>query len=238
MQEKGENMAAPVREERRLVTALAADVVGSTPLVERLDPEEVRLLLGELIGRFARAAESLGGTVKDIAGDGLMALFGAPAAHEDDAERAVLAGLQIVEDVRAYAGEVARAWDVAGLAVRVGVHTGPVVLGPTGVGEGLQHAAFGDTLHTAARLQSAADPNTVLVSAATHRLVAQRFEWGDARTLALKGKEAPVTAHPVLRARMGAERTRLRREALTTALHPAAPGGADRRGRPPAPGAA
>lgn len=208
-------MTAPVREERRLVTVLAADIVGSTPLAERLDPEEVRLLLGELIGRFVRAVETFGGTVKDIAGDGVMALFGAPAAHEDDAERAVLAGLRIVEETRAYALEVAGAWGVAGLAVRVAVHTGPVVLGPTGVGEGLQHAAFGDTLHTAARLQSSTDPNTLLVSAATHRLVAQRFEWGDARTLALKGKEGPVTACPVLRARMGAERTRLRREVLT-----------------------
>ena len=80
-----------MREERRVVTALAADLVGSTALTERLDPEEARLVVGEAVARMVHAVEEFGGTVKDLAGDGILALFGAPTAHEDDAERALRA---------------------------------------------------------------------------------------------------------------------------------------------------
>ena len=90
-----------MREERKAVTALDADVAGSTALGERLDAEEVRLVVGEAIARMVAAVEALGGTVKDLAGDGILALFGAPVAHEDDAERAVRAGLRIAEEMAA-----------------------------------------------------------------------------------------------------------------------------------------
>src|SRR5687767_14747233 len=99
--------SAAMREERKVVTALFADLVGSTALVERLDPEEARLLIGDAVGRMVRAVEAYGGSVKDLAGDGVLALFGAPVAYEDDAERAVRAGLRIVEDVASYGEEVA-----------------------------------------------------------------------------------------------------------------------------------
>ncbi|HJV05584.1 MAG TPA: adenylate/guanylate cyclase domain-containing protein, partial [Actinomycetota bacterium] len=95
-----------VREERKVVTALFADLVGSTSLAERLDPEEVKLVVGEAIARIVRGVEDFGGTIKDLAGDGVLALFGAPTAHEDDPERAVRAGLHAVEEIRAYADEV------------------------------------------------------------------------------------------------------------------------------------
>src|SRR5207245_10156612 len=88
--------SATMREERKVVTAVFADLVGSTALGERMDPEEVRLIVGEAVARVVRAVEAFGGTVKDLAGDGVLALFGAPVAHEDDAERAVRAGLQLV----------------------------------------------------------------------------------------------------------------------------------------------
>ena len=97
-----------MREERKAVTALDADVVGSTALAERLDAEEVRLVVGEAIARMVAAVEALGGTVKDLAGDGILALFGAPVAHEDDAERAVRAGLRIAEEMADYGSEVAK----------------------------------------------------------------------------------------------------------------------------------
>jgi class 3 adenylate cyclase len=122
------------REERKVVTALFADLVGSTSLGERMDPEEVRLIVGEAIARIVRTVERFGGTVKDLAGDGVLALFGAPVTHEDDAERAVLASLQILGEIAGYGEEVARAWGVEGFAVRIGVTTGPVVLGPVGAG--------------------------------------------------------------------------------------------------------
>ena len=96
-----------MREERKVVTAVFADLVGSTALGERLDPEEVKLIVGEAVARIVHAVEAFGGTVKDLAGDGVLALFGAPVSHEDDAERAVRAAVRITQDIAAYAGEVA-----------------------------------------------------------------------------------------------------------------------------------
>src|SRR6266705_4138629 len=98
-------MTVSLREERKTVTAVFADLVGSTALGEGLDPEEVKLIVGEAVARIVRATEEFGGTVKDLAGDGVLALFGAPVSHEDDAERAVLAGLRVTEVIGAYAHE-------------------------------------------------------------------------------------------------------------------------------------
>lgn len=190
-----------MREERKVVTAVFADLVGSTALGERLDPEEVKLIVGEAVARTALAVEELGGTVKDLAGDGVLALFGAPVTHEDDAERAIRAALRIVREIDAYGAEVSRAWGVEGLAVRVGVNTGPVVLGPVGAGKRVEYAAFGDTINTAARLQAAAAPGSVLVGQATRRVVEAVFDWGEQQLLTLKGKAEPVAASPALRPR-------------------------------------
>ena len=114
-----------MREERRFVTALFADLVGSTALGERLDPEELKLVVGDAVGRIVGAVEAFGGTVKDLAGDGVLALFGAPVAHEDDPERALLAGLRIVEEIGEFADEVRGSWGIDGFGVRVGVESGP-----------------------------------------------------------------------------------------------------------------
>jgi ABC-type transport system substrate-binding protein/class 3 adenylate cyclase len=187
-----------MREERRVVAALFADIVGSTPLAERLDPEEVRLIVGEAVARMGAAVEAFGGTVKDLAGDGVLALFGAPVAHEDDAERAVLAGLRVIEEITGYANDVEAGWGVAGFGVRVGIESGPVVLGPVVAGSRVEYGATGDAVNTAARLQSQAEPGTVLVGGATVRLVEQRFLWGDERLLTLKGKAEPVAARVAL----------------------------------------
>ena len=181
-----------MREERRTVTVLFADIVGSTPLAEALDPEDVRLIVGEAVARMVRRVEGFGGTVKDLAGDGVLALFGAPVAHEDDPERAIRAGLAIAEDIAEYGSEVARGWGVDPLAVRIGVSTGPVVVGAVGAGSRVEYGATGDALNTAARLQAAADPGSVLVGAATRRLVEGLFEWSDVRSVELKGKAQPV----------------------------------------------
>jgi class 3 adenylate cyclase/tetratricopeptide (TPR) repeat protein len=183
-----------MREERKVVTALFADLVGSTALGERLDPEDVREVVGGAIAAMIEVVEALGGTVKDLAGDGMLALFGAPVAHEDDAERAILAGLRIVERIGSYSTEVARTVDVGGLGVRVGVQTGLVVLGPVGAGGRVEYGATGDALNTAARLQSHAEPGTVLVGEEAYRATAPRFTWGDELDLELKGKAEPVSA--------------------------------------------
>jgi ABC-type transport system substrate-binding protein/class 3 adenylate cyclase len=204
--------AAGPREERKVVTAVFADVVGSTALADRLDPEEVKLVMGEAVARVVTAIEALGGTIKDLAGDGVLALFGAPAAHEDDEERAVRASLQIVADLEDYASDVARGWGIEGFSVRVGVHTGPVVVGVLGAGERIEYAAFGDTVNAAARIQTAADPGSVLVSNETRRRTEPLFSWGEPTELELKGKAEHVTAYPVTGIRPAAARPRLLRE--------------------------
>jgi ABC-type transport system substrate-binding protein/class 3 adenylate cyclase len=186
------------REERRVVTALFADVVGSTPLGERLVPEELKLVMQEAITRIIRSVEAFGGTVKDLAGDGVMALFGAPVAHEDDPERAIRAGLRIVDDIADYGRDVERAWGIAGFSVRVGISTGLVVVGAVGAGGRVEYAALGDAVNTAARLQTTARPGSVLVGADTQRLAAHAFVWADAVQLSLKGKAELYTAVQVL----------------------------------------
>jgi class 3 adenylate cyclase/tetratricopeptide (TPR) repeat protein len=187
-----------MREERKVVTALFADLVGSTALGERLDPEEVKLIVSEAVARIVHAVEEFGGTVKDLAGDGVLTLFGAPVSHEDDAERALRAGLRTLEVIRDYAAEVARAWGAEGFGVRVGVATGPVVLGPVGAGRRVEYAAFGDTVNVAARLQSSASPGTALADVETYRLAEPLFEWGSPSKLALKGKSDPVVARQLI----------------------------------------
>ena len=172
-----------------------ADVVGSTALGERLDAEEVRLVVGEAIARMVAAVEALGGTVKDLAGDGILALFGAPVAHEDDAERAVRAGLRIAEEMADYGSEVAKGWGIDGFAVRVGVNTGSVVLGPVGGGSRVEYGATGDPINTAARFQKAAAPGTVLVGESTYQLVETLFDWEGPEQFEVKGKQDAVTAY-------------------------------------------
>ncbi len=182
---------AAMREERKVVTALFADLVGSTALGERLDPEEVKLVVGEAVARIVREVEALGGHVKDLAGDGVLAFFGAPVASEDDAERAVRAGLRIVEELGAYGREVEQAWGIEGLSVRVGLGTGRVVLGAVGGGSRVEYGAFGDTVNLAARLQSAAEPGTVLVDEATARAVEGVVRHRRARGALAQGQERP-----------------------------------------------
>jgi class 3 adenylate cyclase/tetratricopeptide (TPR) repeat protein len=183
-----------MREEHRVITALFADLAGSTALGERLDGEEVKLVVGEAIGRIVAEVERFGGYVKDLAGDGVLAFFGAPVSHEDDAERAARAAWNVLQVIAGYSSEVARGWGIETFAVRVGISTGPVALGPIGSGQRVEYAAFGDTVNTAARLQSAADDGTALVHAATQRLIEPLFEWSGPRALDLKGVDKPVVA--------------------------------------------
>ena len=185
-----------------MITALFADLAGSTQLGERLDPEDFRDLTSGALARMGAAIEEIGGTVRGTAGDGVLGLFGAPTAHEDDAERAVIAGLRLVESMKAYGLEAADQWDVAPLRVRVGIETGLAVLGEVRAGSQVQYDASGDCLNTAARLEGAADAGGVLVGPLTHRLVSEAFDWGDVRPLELKGKAEPVPARHALALRV------------------------------------
>jgi ABC-type oligopeptide transport system substrate-binding subunit/class 3 adenylate cyclase len=201
-------MTTAVREERKVLTAVFADVVGSTALAERLDPEDVKLVVGEAVARIVGEVEALGGHVKDLAGDGVLAFFGAPTTREDDAERAVRCALRIVGEMEEYAREVRRGWGAEGFGVRVGAATGAVVVGEVGAGSRVEYAAFGDAVNVAARLQSAADPGSVLVDEATRRAVEGLFEWGPTHELELKGKSGRVQASLVcgIQSRSAAQR--------------------------------
>ena len=150
--------ADPIRGERRTVTALFADVKGSTALGETLDPEDVVDLVGSCVRDICEVVERFGGTVNDIAGDGVLALFGAPTAHEDDPERAIRAGLEIQKAVRSHRERAAREFGVESFGVRVGVETGLVVVGSVGGGTRIEYGATGDAMNTAARLEARADP--------------------------------------------------------------------------------
>ncbi len=178
-----------MREERKVITVLVADLVGSTGDRRDLGAEDARLVVGEAIARVVRVVERYGGTVKDLAGDGVLALFGAPVSHEDDAERALRAALEITAEMRAYAAEVAAGWGAEGFGIRVGVNTGEVVLGQLGAGERVEYAAFGDTVNTCARLQALATPGTVLASVATRRSAEGLFAWGEPQVLEVRGRE-------------------------------------------------
>ena len=162
--------------ERKLVTVLFADVVGSTAMGERLDPELITEVMNGAFKRMNQAVDRYGGTVSRLMGDAVLAIFGAPASHEDDPERAIRAGLEIVAAARDYAAEIDRQYGVD-FQVRVGIHTGLAVLDRVGDRIRAEYTAMGDTPNVAARMQSAAAPGTVLVSADTHRLTQHAFDF-------------------------------------------------------------
>lgn len=188
-------MSSGVRrgDEMRPITALFADIVGSTGLGERLGPDEVKALVGECVSRMARAVEEVGGTIQAYLGDGICAYFGVPAAHEDDPERAARAALRIIRVADEYGVEVERSWGVTGFGVRVGVNSGPAAVGV--VGEAFeQTVALGDTTNVAARLQSVADPGSIAVGEGTAQRLGQRFVLEPLGPVSVKGREEPVPA--------------------------------------------
>lgn len=182
-------------EERRLVTALFADVVGFTPLSERLDPEEVRDLMLDTFREFARIVREHGGRIEKYIGDALFGLFGAPVSREDDAERALRCALALHAAAAQRSAELELPSEQA-LRLRIGVNTGLAVVGA--VGDGHEYGAMGDTINTAARLQSAADPGGTLAGEATWRTTQHALSFGAPRLLQLKGKAAPTLGYPLL----------------------------------------
>ena len=198
---------APATSERRPVTILFTDIVGSTAIVERMDPEDWMTIVGEAFARLNRTVERFDGTVARLMGDGLLAFFGAPVAHEDDPERAVRCGLELVRAIDEYVREVGPAHGIE-LRVRVGINTGPVVVGTVGTDVAHEYTAMGDAVNVAARIEAAARPGAVLVTAETYRFVAPLVEATDVGPLELKGKAAPVRAYEVMRLRAGATTTR------------------------------
>jgi class 3 adenylate cyclase/tetratricopeptide (TPR) repeat protein len=180
-------------EERRPVTVVFADIVGFTALSERLDPEEVRDVTAACFGRLVEEIARRGGTVDKFIGDAVMALFGAPLAHEDDPARAVDAALAMQSALNEINGELERDHDLR-LELRIGVNTGEVIAGVRQVGGFHDFTVIGDTVNTASRLQTAALPGTVVVGETTARLASSVFEFEPLPPLRLRGKAEPVAA--------------------------------------------
>src|ERR671936_970990 len=177
--------APPPLAERRLVSVLFADLVGFTPLSESRDPEEVRELLSRYFESCRRLVELYGGTVEKFIGDAVMAIWGTPVAQEDDAERAVRAALDLVAAVSALADEVG----APDLKARAGVLTGEAAVTLGATGEGM---VAGDLVNTASRIQSGAEPGTVLVGDATKRASEAAIAYEEAGEYELKGKAERV----------------------------------------------
>jgi len=172
--------------ERRQLTVLFADVVGATTLSGRLDPEALRTLLRAYQQVCVECISRFGGTIHQYAGDGVLAYFGYPIAHDNDPERAVLAGLDIVEGTRRLAASLRERGEEE-VSVRIGVHTGMVVVGEMGAGEAREVHAIGETPNVAARIQGEASSGSVCVSAATARLLSPRFQTWSMGLRPLKG---------------------------------------------------
>jgi class 3 adenylate cyclase/tetratricopeptide (TPR) repeat protein len=176
---------------RRVVTIVFADVTGSTSLGERLDPEALRRVMGRYFDEMSAVIERHGGTVEKFIGDAVMAVFGIPRLHEDDALRAVRAASGMREALEALNVELEREHGV-GIAARIGVNTGEVVAGDPSAG---QRLVTGDAVNVAARLEQAASPGEIFLGEATHRLVRDAVEVEPVAALDLKGKEQPVPAY-------------------------------------------
>ncbi len=185
----GQALRAPT-EERRVVTVLFADLVGFTTLSEQMDPEQVKRLVDHAFERLVRDVTAFGGRVDKIVGDAIVALFGAPVAHEDDAERAVRAALRMQQTLAAYADESAAGDSDAGIRMRIGVNTGEVLVGALRAGG--DYTAMGDVVNTAARLQTLAAPGEVLVGESTQAATASAISYESRGSLIPRGREHPI----------------------------------------------
>jgi class 3 adenylate cyclase len=190
-------VAAPPSEERKIVSVLFCDLVGFTAASERADPEDVRARIRPYHATLRHELERYGGTVEKFIGDAVMAVFGAPVAHEDDPERAVRAGLRIIEAI----AELNEREPELELQVRVGINTGPAVVALRArpeLGEGI---VAGDVVNTAARIQSAAPVNEVAVSEETFRQTERVFAYEPLPAVGAKGKSEPLQLYRALEAR-------------------------------------
>lgn len=184
--------------ERKLVTVLFTDIVGSTALAEKLDPEEWGEIVSSAHQLVSQAVYRYEGTIAQLLGDGVLAFFGAPITHEDDPVRAINAALDLLGTLGDLQGELEAKYRLEHLEMRVGLNTGLVVVGNIGTDMHMEYLAVGDTVNLAARLQSSADPNTVIISENTARLARHAFDLESRGDLELKGKSERVHAFRVI----------------------------------------
>ncbi len=199
--------ASALAGERRIVTALFADVVSSTSLAEQMDPEDWTLVMNKAFDLLTPAIYRYEGSIARLMGDALLAFFGAPVAHEDDPARAVRAALELLAQARLYAEELRRTHGID-FGIRIGLNTGHVVVGEVGSNLAYEYTAMGDAVNLAARLQSAARPMTVLIGESTYRFVRPIFDSADLGAIPIKGKSEPVRVYEVLGIKASPENVR------------------------------
>jgi class 3 adenylate cyclase/tetratricopeptide (TPR) repeat protein len=193
--------------ERRVVTMLFCDIQGSTEAAGGLDPEEWTAIMNEAFEFMIQPVYRYEGTVARLMGDAILAFFGAPIAHEDDPQRAILAGLDIISDFQPYRAKVLAEWGVE-FNVRVGINTGLVVVGAVGSDLRMEYTALGDAINLAARMEQTAQPGTVQIAEETYKLVAPIFDFEELGEITVKGKAEPVLAFRVLGRKARPGRTR------------------------------
>jgi class 3 adenylate cyclase/tetratricopeptide (TPR) repeat protein len=199
-----------VSHERRLVTILFSDVRGSTAMGEQLDPEELMEIMSGAFEFLIQPIYHYEGTLARLMGDAVLAFFGAPIAHEDDPERAIRAGLEIVQGAGEYAARLEREQGIGGFSVRVGINTGLVVVGEVGSDLRVEYTAMGDAVNLAARIEQAAPPGAILISHDSYRHVRGVFDVQPQDPLAVKGKSEPVLTYLVQSAKPRAFRVETR----------------------------
>jgi adenylate cyclase len=180
--------------DRRVVTVLFADMVSSTELAERLDPEDMRGILESLFDALATELRRFGATIDKYAGDAVMATFGAPVAHEDDVARALECGIAM-QDAVSRMNELRDGGDRMRVGIRIGISTGPVVAGPLESQVQRAYTVVGDTVNVAQRLQALAHRGEILVEERTHKLAYQRFAFESLGQVRVKGRSAPLLTY-------------------------------------------
>ena len=193
--------------EKRTTTALIVDVVGSTKLAEQLDLETWMEVMNHAFDRVAPIIYKYEGTIVRLLGDSLLAFFGAPVAHEDDPQRAIRAGLEIIDLMCQYTGEIKEEHD-ADFAVRVCINTGPVVIGPVGDDLRFEYTASGGTVNLTSRIKFAGPAMSVLITGNTYRYIAPYFDCEDLGPLEVKGESEQLRVYQVKSARAVLGRTR------------------------------
>ncbi|MGD2163812.1 MAG: adenylate/guanylate cyclase domain-containing protein, partial [Anaerolineales bacterium] len=199
--------ARSMQGERRVVTILFCDVSGSTKMAGSLDPEIWAEIMHEAFDYMVGPIYRYEGTVARLMGDAVLAFFGAPIAHEDDTERAVRAGLDILSGIQPFSDEIFEEFGIE-FDLRVGINTGHVVVGEIGSDLAMEYTAMGDAANIAARMEQTAEPGMLQISEDTHKRVKELFEFEPLGPIDLKGKDQPVKAYRVLEAKSRPGRTR------------------------------
>jgi class 3 adenylate cyclase len=195
---EGARAAQTMVGERRIVTMLFCDIKGSTVAAEQLDPEDWAEIMNGAFEYMIRPVYKYEGMVARLMGDAVLAFFGAPISHEDDPQRAIMAGLEIIEGIELYKYRMARDWGLE-IDVRVGINTGLVMVGSIGSDLRMEYTAMGDAINLASRMEQSAEAGTIQVAEDTYRIAAPVFDWQELGEVEVKGKSEPIRTFRPLR---------------------------------------